>query len=73
MVLVPETLVAYLPKGSSDIDISKRLQQAGIIANPLSGYTLSFHPCLGLVLGYAPYRPAEIEAAVRRMKKCLVD
>jgi GntR family transcriptional regulator/MocR family aminotransferase len=60
-------LVAWLPEGQCDRDASRHLAEHGIMAPPLSNYSLRPPKRGALILGFAGWSPAEIEAGVRRM------
>ena len=60
-------LVGWLPAGWDDAAVSDRLAETGIIAPPLSGYSLTPLARGGLVLGYAAVDEGRIRATVRRM------
>ena len=64
-------LIGRLPPDADDRAVSEKLAQAGVIAAPLSSYTLQ-HPCPpGLVLGYTAYSKLEIKRAVKRLAQVL--
>lgn len=63
---------AILRKHTDDQDIANALAGVGVIAPPLSGYTVGGKiDSPGLVLGFASSSPAQIRAAVKRMASVL--
>ena len=60
-------LVGWLPAGWDDAALSAQLADVGIVAPPLSGYSLTPLAQGGLVLGYAAVDEGAIRATVRRM------
>jgi GntR family transcriptional regulator/MocR family aminotransferase len=46
-------VVGWLPEGSDDAEISRRVSAAGVEATPLSGYCLQAKLPPALTLGYA--------------------
>lgn len=60
-------LIGWLPKKSSDQEISNALARKGIIANPLSEYTLKFRRDPGLLLGYTAFNKFKIRHYVQKM------
>ncbi len=64
-------LVAWLPAGSNDAAISQRAAAAGIVAPPLSAYSIESRVRPGLLLGYAAYNPRQIREGVRKLAAVL--
>jgi GntR family transcriptional regulator / MocR family aminotransferase len=64
-------LVAWLPAGSNDAAISERAAAAGIIAPPLSAYSIEARLRPALLLGYAAYNPRQIRDGVRKLAAVL--
>jgi len=59
--------LAWLPRGISDRDASRRALAAGIETPPLSAYAIRPPPRGGLLLGYAAFPPRELREAMRRL------
>lgn len=64
-------LVGYLPEGVDDRAVADRLSDHGIIALPLSFYSMRPLDRGGLLLGYAPVPKDEIQTKVRLMANVL--
>ena len=64
-------LTAWLPEGWSDRAMSAALAEAGIVAPPLSSFTLETAREPGLVLGYTGHAEAAMARAVERMAAVL--
>jgi len=64
-------LVAWLSGHASDRDVSERAAAAGIIAPPLSAYTMRARIRPGLRLGYAALSERQIREGVRILAKVL--
>jgi len=64
-------LVAWLPIGVNDRQVSERAAAYKVEAAPLSAYTLSRLPRGGLALGYAAFSVPQIREGVRRLKLAL--
>ena len=64
-------LTAWLPEGWSDRAASAALAKAGIVAVPLSSFTLETEREPGLVLGYTGHDEAMMARAVERMAAVL--
>lgn len=64
-------LTAWLPRGWSDRAASAALSDAGIVAAPLSSFTLETKREPGLVLGYTGHDKAAMARAVERMAMVL--
>ena len=64
-------LVAWLPDRMDDKAASRRAQDAGVDAMPLSGFSL--HPCRpGLVIGFACMPPEQIRPGVKKLAQALL-
>jgi GntR family transcriptional regulator / MocR family aminotransferase len=66
-------LTLVLPTGYRDRDVVLRAAQEGVRTFPLSSCYLGRARLEGLVLGYGGFGPAQIVAAVRRLRKVLVS
>ncbi|MGH7725277.1 MAG: PLP-dependent aminotransferase family protein [Candidatus Eiseniibacteriota bacterium] len=66
-------LLARVPEGVDDRVASHAAQAHGVEASPLSGYALKPLARGGLVLGYAPFDEAAIEAGVTALARALRD
>jgi GntR family transcriptional regulator/MocR family aminotransferase len=64
-------LVGWLPKGADDVLASRRAEEAGVTARPLSSFASGPTRQGGLLLGYAALSPAEIRAGVKRLARAL--
>lgn len=64
-------LVGWLPEDISDVAVSEQLQEAGIVAPPLSFYSERPLKRGGLLLGYAGVAEEEIREGVDRMADLL--
>jgi len=64
-------LTAWLPEGWSDRATSQSLAEAGIVAVPLSSFTLETERQPGLVLGYTGHDEAAMARAIERMAAVL--
>jgi GntR family transcriptional regulator/MocR family aminotransferase len=67
-------LVAWLPKGSSDGDASRRAAEAGVSAPPLSAYyhdSAAARP--GLLLGYPCVNGRRIQEGARRLAAAMIN
>ena len=63
--------LAWLPRGVSDQQASRRALAAGVEAPPLSSYAIRPPRRGALLLGYAGYPPQALRAAVRRLAAAL--
>lgn len=67
-------LVAWLPKGSIDREVSRRAAAAGVSAPPLSAY---YHHAdaarPGLLLGYSSVNRRKIQEAARRLGAAMIN
>ncbi len=59
--------VGWLEGHRDDQKVAQALGRRGIIASPVSGYTLKHRQPPGLVLGYAPFREEMIREALEKM------
>jgi GntR family transcriptional regulator/MocR family aminotransferase len=62
-------LIGWLPTGQSDKTASQKALEQGIIANPLSVYSLKKLAREGLILGYTAFSPGQIRNGVNRLAK----
>jgi GntR family transcriptional regulator/MocR family aminotransferase len=60
-------LVGWLPEGVDDQAVSRRAAAQGIVAVPLSAYTLAAHCPPALVLGYTALNERAIHSSIRRL------
>jgi GntR family transcriptional regulator/MocR family aminotransferase len=65
-------IAARLSVRRDDRALSAALEQAGVIAPPLSAYALGRTPVHGLFLGYAGVPEREIEGAVQTLGRVLI-
>jgi GntR family transcriptional regulator/MocR family aminotransferase len=66
-------LVAWLPKGASDVRASAAAAANGIIAPAISGYSMRYRTRPALLLGYACVSPRQAREAVRRLGAAMLD
>jgi len=66
-------LVAWLPKGSDDREISNRAAAAGIAAPPLSAYYSARATRPALLLGYAAISARKIHEGARRLSAAMIN
>lgn len=65
-------LVVELPKmKTGDADLAHRLAKVGVAAYPLSRFYLGKPARRGLMLGFAPWTPGEIDTAVSKLQAVL--
>jgi GntR family transcriptional regulator / MocR family aminotransferase len=64
-------LVALLPRGVNDVEISKKAAELGISAMPLSTCCLRPPGRGGLILGYGGTDPQQIHDGVRKLRMCI--
>lgn len=64
-------LLGLLPDGVDDVEVSRRLDGAGIEAPPLSAHRLTTSETAGLVLGYAAFDVPAIRDGVKRLAEIL--
>ncbi|HEY7392080.1 MAG TPA: PLP-dependent aminotransferase family protein [Bryobacteraceae bacterium] len=64
-------LVAWLPAGSDDAAISAQAAAAGVIAPPLSAYSMEARLRPGLLLGYTAYNLRQIREGARKLAAVL--
>lgn len=62
--------IGWLPHGTNDIMISKRLSECGVDAPPLSAYSLR-PSAPGLVFGFTAFSPAETRSAIQTISRCV--
>jgi GntR family transcriptional regulator/MocR family aminotransferase len=62
---------AFLPAGSDDAALARAAHAAGIETQPLSAYAIDAPAPSGLVLGFAPFEPAQIEQGVAALAKII--
>jgi GntR family transcriptional regulator/MocR family aminotransferase len=60
-------LVGWLPAGTDDQALARRLAAANVVAFPLSLFHLAEAPRPALLLGYAAASPAEIHAGIQQL------
>jgi GntR family transcriptional regulator/MocR family aminotransferase len=65
------SLLLWLPRGASDLQVSKALSAAGIDALPLSSCSLERRLPPALLLGYSGIRPGELRDGVTRLARVL--
>lgn len=63
--------VAWLPEGHSDVELARLAAAAGILAMPMSFFSLTPPPRRGLLLGYGSRTPREIGQDVRRLARAI--
>jgi len=66
-------LIAWLQKEKNAQEIARRAEEFGVIAHPLSDYTMRFHQRPALLLGYAAYDDKEIWQGVRRLAQAMAS
>ena len=67
-------LVAWLPKGSNDREVSRRAAAAGISAPPLSAYYQHADAARpGLLLGYSCVNRRKIQVSARRLAAAMIN
>ncbi len=64
-------VMGWLPSPIDDRAASQCAADAGIVAPPLSSYTLEPIPRKGLLLGYAAHAPKQIHEGVRKLARAL--
>lgn len=64
-------VVGWLPDGADDREVSRRAAASGIEAAALSRHKIEAPVPAGLLLGYAAYEEAEIQAGARRLAEAL--
>ena len=64
-------LVALLPRGVNDVEVSKKADELGISAMPLSTCCLRPPARGGLILGYGGTDPQQIHDGVRKLRMCI--
>jgi GntR family transcriptional regulator / MocR family aminotransferase len=63
--------VAWLPKGVSDREVTKRLAENGLQAAPVSRYAKRKLKRGGLMLGYTAFNEKQIKSGVKKLAKVL--
>jgi GntR family transcriptional regulator/MocR family aminotransferase len=66
-------LVAWLPKGSSDREVSRRVAANGVTAPPLSAYYHAVPARPALLLGYSCVNTRKIHEGARRLAGAMID
>jgi GntR family transcriptional regulator/MocR family aminotransferase len=66
-------LVAWLPKGSSDREVSRRAAAAGVTAPPLSAYYHASPARPALLLGYSCVNARKIQEGARRLAGAMIN
>jgi len=66
-------LIAWLQKEKNAQEIARRAEEFGVIAHPLSDYTMRYHQRPALLLGYAAYDDIEIRQGVRRLAQAITS
>jgi GntR family transcriptional regulator/MocR family aminotransferase len=64
-------LTALLPRGSDDVEISRRAAASGVSATPLSTCYMRSEARGGLILGYGGVNTQQIRAGIRKLRNCL--
>jgi GntR family transcriptional regulator/MocR family aminotransferase len=60
-------LTAWLRGNASDLELSNKAAQVGVVVTPVSAYALEVKPRSGLLLGYAAFTPRQIREGVRKL------
>ncbi len=63
--------IAWLPEGDSDVELSRLAAAAGILAIPVSFFSLTPPRRRGLLLGYGSRTPREIDQDVGRLAQAI--
>jgi GntR family transcriptional regulator/MocR family aminotransferase len=63
-------LAALLPRGSDDVEISKRAAASGVSATPLSTCYMKPQARGGLILGYGGTNAQQIRIGIRKLRNC---
>ena len=66
-------LVAWLPRGASDREISSRASAAGVSAPPLSAYYRTAAARPALLLGYSAVNHRKIAEGVKRLAAAMLN
>ncbi|NEK38611.1 MocR-like pyridoxine biosynthesis transcription factor PdxR [Rhizobium leguminosarum] len=64
-------LVLWLPLGVDDVKIADEAGKVGLVVRPISPMFANPPARFGLILGFGGFTPAELRAAVRRLKDVL--
>ncbi|WP_214470076.1 PLP-dependent aminotransferase family protein [Mesorhizobium sp. dw_380] len=64
-------LVLWLPLGIDDVKVAEEARSAGLVVRPISPMFANPPARSGLMLGFGGFTPAELRAAVRRLKDVL--
>lgn len=60
-------LPAWLRGNASDLELSNKAAQVGVVVTPVSAYALEVKPRSGLLLGYAAFSTRQIREGVRKL------
>lgn len=60
-------LTAWLRGNASDLELSNKAAQVGVVVTPVSAYALEVKPRSGLLLGYAAFSTRQIREGVRKL------
>jgi GntR family transcriptional regulator / MocR family aminotransferase len=60
-------LTAWLRGNASDLELSNKAAQVGVVVTPVSAYALGVKPRSGLLLGYAAFTTRQIREGVRKL------
>jgi GntR family transcriptional regulator/MocR family aminotransferase len=60
-------LTAWLRGNASDLELSNKAAQVGVVVTPVSAYALEVKPRSGLLLGYAAFTTRQIREGVRKL------
>lgn len=60
-------LTAWLRGNASDLELSNKAAQIGVVVTPVSAYALEVKPRSGLLLGYAAFSTRQIREGVRKL------
>lgn len=60
-------LTAWLRGNASDLELSNKAAQVGVVVTPVSAYALEVKPRPGLLLGYAAFSTRQIREGVRKL------
>jgi GntR family transcriptional regulator/MocR family aminotransferase len=64
-------LVAELPAGADDVELTMRALEAGVVVRPLSSHYLERPARAGLLLGYAGVAEREIDRGIEQLAPVL--
>ncbi len=62
---------AHLPRGVDDVTLARKLQEAGVVAEPLSASYVRSTEDSGLLLGFAGYRPELMRDSATKLAEAL--